>query len=201
MEEERPTVQMDGNYDEPAGHEEPETPKTRPADDAFPQQNWSPFEQQPEPPAPFPPQPPWTPDSPPPPQEAPAGSTVVMGPAPPAPHLAWLAVAKGPGAPRGKVFTLQDETIIGRKTGQVVLAGDSHISSQHAKVRREASEADEEEQVFVLYDLASTNGTFAGNRETYQEKQVYRYELEDGDLIQLGDTTLVFKEVEPLDDD
>jgi hypothetical protein len=200
MEEEKPTVQMDDAYDDSGGYQESETPKTRPADDAFPQQNWPAFEQQePATPSPFPPQPSWPPE--PPPEAAPSGATVVMGPAPPAPHLAWVAVVKGPGAERGQVFTLRDETIIGRKTGQVILPGDAHISSQHAKIRREASEEDEERQVFVLYDLASTNGTFAGGRDDYEENQVYRYELEDGDLIQLGDTTLVFKAVAPLDDD
>jgi pSer/pThr/pTyr-binding forkhead associated (FHA) protein len=110
--------------------------------------------------------------------------------------LAWLAVTDGPGAPRGQVFTLQRETLIGRKTGQIVLAGDACVSGQHAKVRLERGEGDEEKQVFVLYDLASANGTFVGDREDYRDNQVYRHELEDGDFILLGETTLVFKQVE-----
>jgi pSer/pThr/pTyr-binding forkhead associated (FHA) protein len=111
------------------------------------------------------------------------------------PLLAWLAVTDGPGAPRGQVFTLQRETLIGRKAGQIVLAGDAYVSGQHAKVRLEPSEGDEEKHVFVLYDLASANGTYAGSRKDYRDNQVYRHELEDGDFILLGETTLVFKQV------
>jgi pSer/pThr/pTyr-binding forkhead associated (FHA) protein len=118
-----------------------------------------------------------------------------MRPEATAPLLAWLAVTEGPGAPRGQVFTLQQETLIGRKVGQIVLAGDAFVSGQHAKVRLERSEEDEERQVFVLYDLASANGTFAGDQEDYRDTQVYRHELEDGDFILLGETTLVFKQV------
>jgi pSer/pThr/pTyr-binding forkhead associated (FHA) protein len=94
---------------------------------------------------------------------------------------------------------LQRETVIGRKAGQIVLGGDPSVSSQHAKVRLEASEGDDGRQAFVLYDLASANGTFAGGREAYRDNQIYRYELEDGDFLLLGETTLVFKQVELQD--
>jgi pSer/pThr/pTyr-binding forkhead associated (FHA) protein len=109
--------------------------------------------------------------------------------------LAWLAVTAGPGAPRGQVFSLQRETVIGRKGGQIVLAGDAYVSGQHAKIRLEPRQEDEEEQVFVLYDLASANGTFAGDYDDYRDNQVYRHELDDGDYIFIGETTLVFKQV------
>jgi pSer/pThr/pTyr-binding forkhead associated (FHA) protein len=112
------------------------------------------------------------------------------------PLLAWLAVTEGPGAPRGQVYTLQEETVIGRKVGQILLSNDAYVSGQHAKIRLEYSEADEDKQVFVLYDLASANGTFAGDREDYEDNQVYRHELEDGDFLLLGETTLVFKQVD-----
>jgi pSer/pThr/pTyr-binding forkhead associated (FHA) protein len=111
------------------------------------------------------------------------------------PLLAWLAVIDGPGAPRGQVYVLQEETVIGRETGQIILGGDAYVSGQHAKVRLESSEEDEEEQVFVLYDLASANGTFAGDREAYQDSQIYRHELKDGDFVLLGETKMVFKQV------
>ncbi|NLE99820.1 MAG: FHA domain-containing protein [Anaerolineales bacterium] len=115
----------------------------------------------------------------------------------PAPEslLAWLAVVEGPGAPRGKVFTLQPETVIGRTAGQVTLSGDTYVSGQHAKIRQEASEAEPERQVLVLYDLASANGTFAGTKAEYRDQQIYRYELSDGDFLLIGETTLVFKQV------
>jgi pSer/pThr/pTyr-binding forkhead associated (FHA) protein len=115
----------------------------------------------------------------------------------PAPEslLAWLAVVEGPGASRGKVFALQPETIIGRTAGQVQLPGDAYVSGQHAKIRQEPSGEDEDDQVLVLYDLASANGTFAGSRAEYRDNQVYRYELHDGDFLLIGETTLVFKQV------
>jgi len=117
------------------------------------------------------------------------------------PLLAWLAVTEGPGAPRGQVFTLQRETVIGRTGGQIVLSGDVYASTQHARIRLEPSEEDEETQVFVLYDLASSNGTFAGNRDEYRDRQVYRHELHDGDFVLIGETTLVFKQVRPVKND
>jgi pSer/pThr/pTyr-binding forkhead associated (FHA) protein len=104
-------------------------------------------------------------------------------------------VAEGPGAPKGHVFTLQRETVIGRENSPVSLPGDVYISGQHAKIRLEPSEEDEEQQVFILYDLASSNGTFAGDRDDYREQRVYRHELQDGDFILIGETTLVFKQV------
>ena len=120
---------------------------------------------------------------------------MIMAPQAPPPLLAWLAVAEGPGTSRGQVFTLQQETLIGRTAGQITLSGDAHISAQHARIRLEPSEDDEEKQAFILYDLASRNGTFAGNRDEYRDKQVYRHELRDGDFILVGETTLVFKQV------
>jgi pSer/pThr/pTyr-binding forkhead associated (FHA) protein len=90
---------------------------------------------------------------------------------------------------------MQPETLIGRTAGQVILSGDSYVSAEHAKIRVEASEDDEEKQVLVLYDLASANGTFAGAKDDYRDNRVYRYELKDGDYILIGETTLVFKQV------
>ena len=152
-------------------------------------------------PAPWSP-PPATPPPPPPPsasQPAPVpsagGRTVLMSvPAPQIP-LAWLAVVSGPGAERGRAFVLRPETVVGRAAGDIVLGGDSTISAQHVKVRLEPKEGGaEDEQVFMLYDLASANGTFVGTRDTYQQdsSRVYRRELHDHDYILVGETTLVF---------
>jgi pSer/pThr/pTyr-binding forkhead associated (FHA) protein len=91
---------------------------------------------------------------------------------------------------------LQRETLVGRKEGHIVLAGDPSVSGQHAKVRLEPTESDSDRQSFVLYDLASANGTFAGEKGEYRDNRVYRYELKDGDFVLLGETTLVFKQVE-----
>jgi hypothetical protein len=118
-----------------------------------------------------------------------------MTSAPDAPLLAWLAVKDGPGAPRGQIFALQLETVIGRTSGQILLASDPYVSSQHAKVRQEPREDDPDESVLVLYDMASANGTFAGSKEDYRTTQVFRHELVDGTHILVGETTLVFKKV------
>lgn len=187
--DEKPTVQMDASSEESPG-DEGRTPPTVPIDDVYREPEWPRRTPYHEPtPRPFTQQPPQ------PPQTGGAGKTMIMTEPVSTPLLAWLAVTEGPGAPRGKVYSLREETVIGRKTGQIVLSGDAYISGQHAKVRLESSEQDEEKQVFVLYDLASANGTFAGDLDDYKDSKVYRHELKDGDFILLGETTLVFKQV------
>jgi len=189
--DEKPTVQMDASSEEWQG-DESKTPLTIPIDDMYREPGWP----QPAPveeptPGPFSRQPRSQP-----PQTGPAGKTIIMAEPISTPLLAWLAVIEGPGAPRGQVYTLQEETVIGRETGQITLAGDAYVSGQHAKVRLESSEEDQEKEAFVLYDLASANGTFAGDREVYQDNQIYRHELKDGDFVLLGETKLVFKQVQ-----
>jgi hypothetical protein len=186
----KPTVQMDSYPEEESPRGDPGTPPTIPIDDLFVEQEWHSPSQDPTP-APFGPPPP-VPQAP---SAGPAGKTVIMRSEVSAPLLAWLAVVEGPGGARGEVFTLQHETVIGRKAGQIVLAGDTYVSGQHAKVRLERSEEDDDNQVFVLYDLASANGTFAGCRDDFRDNQVYRHALEDGDFVLLGETVLVFKQV------
>ena len=197
--EEQPTVQMDGSsFDQDYGSQEAKTPPTIPIDDVLQGQGWPgappPVPQYGPPPAPQQ-QPFSAPPVSPPPAVAAAGATRVMGPPAAEPLLAWLAVTGGQGAPRGQVFTLQPETTIGRTMGQILLANDSFVSSQHAKIRREPSEDDPDQQVLVLYDMASANGSFVGSKEDYRDRQVYRQELQDGDHILIGETTLVFKQV------
>ena len=199
--EDKPTVQMDSFSADDQGYGEGESSGTIPIDDMIQQQqpSWPspppPQYSTPSPPPPPPQQVTPPPFGPPAAQPAPAGATKVMGrPAPPS-LLAWLAAVEGPGASRGQVFTLQRETVIGRAAGQVALPGDAYVSAEHAKIRMEPNEEDEEEQVMVLYDLASANGTFAGDRDGYRDNQIYRYVLKDGDFILIGETTLVFKKV------
>jgi hypothetical protein len=155
---------------------------------------------------------PWTPPPPPPPaapapfQPVPASApapasggarTVLMGTPVPQIKLAWLGVVSGPGAERGQTFVLRTETVVGRANGDWALNGDATISSQHIRVRLEPKEGGtEDEQVFVLYDLASANGTYVGTKDNYREDdhRVYRCELHNGDYVLLGETTLVFLE-------
>lgn len=188
--DDKPTVQMDpfseqGEPDRNRG----QSPPTIPIDDLFQDASWPPLAEDPTPPRPVAPPP--APDA----RSDPAGQTTILRPEARAPLLAWVAVVDGPGASRGQVFTLEPETVIGRKTGQILLASDASVSGHHARVRLEPGESEDEGHSFVLYDLASSNGTFAGDRESYQNERVYRHELKDGDFILLGETTLVFKQV------
>lgn len=184
------------------GTEDRPTPKTIPADDL---RAWSPPPAAPPPPPsgpesfPFRPTPGPAATPPPPPPQPAGGQTVLMRTEPePKIPLAWLVVVEGPGNKRGTTFLLKSETIVGRTYGDCLLGGDATVSSQHAKVRLEPKEGVEGEEIFVLYDLASANGTFVGAKQTYRDEgsRVYRRELQDGDYILLGETTLVFKQVD-----
>lgn len=115
----------------------------------------------------------------------------------PTPTFAWLVVVDGPD--RGSIGTVHtlhpDTTTIGRVTGNRIVLRDETVSSQHARIRREVKEG--KEPVFALFDMGSRNGIFVGDKETYkdEENQVYRHEMQDGDYILMGETTLVFKQL------
>ncbi len=92
---------------------------------------------------------------------------------------AWLYVSSGPQA--GRDFRLGRRTTIGRDTVQCdVILPDKKVSEKHARIQREGGE-------FVIYDLASLNGTFVNG------KKVQKQLLSDNDAITVGGTTLVFK--------
>ena len=97
-------------------------------------------------------------------------------------HFAWLAVLNGPR--KGHEFHLKDDVFIGRDGTrcQVVLESPA-VSGLHARIKREEGQ-------FILHDLGSTNGTFVN------EEQVYRHPLSDKDRLQLGETQLMFIEVQ-----
>lgn len=115
----------------------------------------------------------------------------------PQPVFAWLVQVDGPdrGAV-GRVHTLRpDTTTIGRGQGNHIALRDETVSSQHARIRVEARE--DKAAAYVLYDMGSRNGTFVGDRETYEdeENKKYRHELQDGDFLLIGETTLAFKKL------
>ena len=89
---------------------------------------------------------------------------------------------------------------IGRVQGNHIVLSDETCSAQHARIRVEVQK-DETGQpsapAFMLYDMGSRNGTYVGDRETYrnEENRKYRYELQDGDFILIGETTLAFKKL------
>ncbi len=98
------------------------------------------------------------------------------------PAMAWLVVKSG--ARVGQQFGLiKGINTIGRDGSRCdIVLEDGAVSAEHARIRFENGQ-------FVIYDLASLNGTFVNNR------RVHRQILMDGDVIRLGNTTLVFKKV------
>jgi hypothetical protein len=98
------------------------------------------------------------------------------------PPAAWLVGSRGNRA--GKQFGLQrGRNTIGRDgTLCEVVVDDPTVSKRHAEVRYENGQ-------FILYDLASTNGTFVNNN------RVQRQNLLDGDEVRIGNIGFVFKVV------
>jgi pSer/pThr/pTyr-binding forkhead associated (FHA) protein len=71
--------------------------------------------------------------------------------------------------------------VLGRSAQVDVPLEDNNASRQHCQVRKWAGK-------YVVEDLQSKNGTFVNGEKIVKER-----ELADGDLIALGDTTVVFK--------
>jgi len=133
---------------------------------------------------------------------APAPPTEVMGPSdetgarpqPPPTRLlhtapttlAYLVVQDG--VHQGKAFQLNETTNIGRKAdvNDIVLDDDA-VSRQHARVRLENGK-------FVLYDLASANGTFVRTAKGEWER-IQKRPLANGMSVKIGGTVLVFMHV------
>jgi hypothetical protein len=90
---------------------------------------------------------------------------------------AWLSL------PGRSPFPLEDDLInVGRGPDNHLVLEDERVSQYHARIRRSG-------RVFYLFDLASTNGTWVNGQ------RIFRLLLRDGDKIQVGNTTLVFKQV------
>jgi pSer/pThr/pTyr-binding forkhead associated (FHA) protein len=146
-------------------------------------------------PSPFPPGPaPFPPDQKAP--EAPQPQTMIISERP-TPTFAWLVMVDGPD--RGSVGTVHtlhpDTTTLGRVSGNRIVLRDETVSAQHARIRREVKEG--EEPIYAIFDMGSRNGIFVGDRESYQEEEnrIDRHELQDGDFLLMGETTLVFKKL------
>lgn len=91
---------------------------------------------------------------------------------------AWLMFLNGPRV--GADIRLAASTTVGRDEGSNVVVNDQAVSRQHARVRLERGH-------YVLYDLASSSGTYVNGR------RVQRQTLEDDDVIRVGQTQLRFK--------
>jgi hypothetical protein len=91
-----------------------------------------------------------------------------------------LTITRGPGV--GQVFELGSNAAmsIGRAKANQVVVNDVSVSSEHCRIRPEDGH-------FVLHDLKSTNGTFVN------ERRVTRHVLAEGDVLKIGETSLLYK--------
>lgn len=94
--------------------------------------------------------------------------------------MAWLICEKGV-AP-GREFRLHSVTSIGRLGSNDIVLDDPAVSRNHAKVRLDA-------QVFTITDLGAANPTLVNGQE------IARYDLQDGDRVEIGKSVLVFKQI------
>lgn len=102
------------------------------------------------------------------------------------PSFAWLVVVDGIHA--GRPFELSsDSTLVGRDPTCNIMLDDAAVSRQHIKIR--ATEGEDKKKVFVIHDLATENGTLVNDEE------IFKCELKDGDVILIGQTRLVFKQI------
>jgi len=95
-------------------------------------------------------------------------------------RFGWLIVKTGPRI--GQIHQLGEVTDLGRGAASGIVVDDDKVSEQHARVR-----VDEEGQ-FVLWDLASTNGTFVNGEQISAATA-----LAENDEVKVGNTVLVLK--------
>lgn len=113
-----------------------------------------------------------------------SGRTVRMKIAPQ--RFGWLIVKSG--ARIGQVYPLGDVTDLGRGAGNDIVIDDERVSEQHARVRVD------DEGRFVVWDLASTNGTTVNGQKILAATPVV-----ENDEIKLGQTVLVLKTLDVAD--
>ncbi len=92
--------------------------------------------------------------------------------------FAYLIVLDGHRA--GRAIHLAKETTIGRAGENDICLDDALVSAHHAKIRREDSR-------YVIYDLASENGT------TVDSEKIHQQELQTGNRIAIGEGRFMFK--------
>jgi hypothetical protein len=96
-------------------------------------------------------------------------------------EMGMLVVRSGPRA--GQTFNLGEVTNIGRDAQRNEISlEDTSMSRENTRIKLEGGQ-------FVIYDLASTNGTLVNGEKVL--KQV----LANGDAVQIGDTHFAFVEV------
>jgi hypothetical protein len=92
--------------------------------------------------------------------------------------MPYLLITAGSG--RGQTFELRGEVHLGRSRTNAVSLADGKVSRNHARL-------DPIRSTYILTDLGSANGTFVNGVRITQPVR-----LRDGDLLQAGDTQLVF---------
>jgi pSer/pThr/pTyr-binding forkhead associated (FHA) protein len=108
--------------------------------------------------------------------EATSQATMPVGmPVMDAPMLVGVLAPVGGEARRLERF----RTVLGRRNADIVL-DDHDVSRQHAVLERYGER-------YLVRDLGSTNGTWVNGRKVEVEM------LHSGDVIQVGDSTLVFR--------
>jgi hypothetical protein len=95
----------------------------------------------------------------------------------------YLLITTGPG--RGQMFELRGEVRLGRSRANAVALTDGKVSRNHARL-------DPVRKTYILTDLGSANGTYVNGVRITQPVR-----LRDGDMVQVGDTQLVFHVVHP----
>jgi hypothetical protein len=93
---------------------------------------------------------------------------------------ARLEQVRGPGAPQG-VDLIAEEVVVGRSTHVALCIESTLLSRRHVAFRKQGPE-------FRMFDLESSNGVFLNG------VRVHSAALHEGDVIQIGDAVLVFRE-------
>jgi hypothetical protein len=96
------------------------------------------------------------------------------------PERPLITVTRGPRKGEAFPLSMNSATCIGRAGANDVVLDDEAVSGQHCRIRPEGGR-------FVLHDLQSTNGTLANGR------RIERHVLKEGDVIQVGETSLLFR--------
>jgi pSer/pThr/pTyr-binding forkhead associated (FHA) protein len=93
-------------------------------------------------------------------------------------HLARLAVHTP--TKTWEVPLIQDTLTVGRHPENDLVIDHPRVSRRHARIERH-------NEIFVIRDLQSTNGTWLG------QQRIEEHTLQNGDAIRIGNTSLVFK--------
>lgn len=112
---------------------------------------------------------------------APARKTILLAQKYKSPVVGWFVALDGQH--KGEDFRLREgQNTVGSDASCDILLSDSTISAKHASLRYK-------EGKFVLTDLDSTNGSYLNDRAD----PIAREELNDNDIVRLGDVRLKFK--------